>query len=169
MKATSIATSPRCVDRWPMWDPITSRRSGSAATVSPERSGRSTHAWYWSASPARVTIEEESDRRAVWPLVAAALGIALIGVFLSVRHTFSHPSSSKLRYPLRLTNNPANDLLPKWSPLGSRIVFTSNRDGMNAIYVMRSDGSDVKKLTSGSAEDFEASWSPDGSQVLFAS
>src|SRR5262249_28599020 len=36
----------------------------------------------------------------------------------------------------RLTDNPANDESPAWSPDHARIAFTSDRDGNNEIYVM---------------------------------
>ncbi|HDR3891062.1 TPA: PD40 domain-containing protein, partial [Bacillus cereus] len=41
----------------------------------------------------------------------------------------------------RLTNNPAGDFEPSWSPDGQKITFTSNRDGNPEIYVMNADGS----------------------------
>jgi TolB protein len=46
----------------------------------------------------------------------------------------------------RLTNNPANDGLPTWSPDGKSIAFVSNRDGAWAIWVMNADGSNQRKL-----------------------
>ena len=36
----------------------------------------------------------------------------------------------------RLTDNPADDMRPDWSPDGSQIVFQSDRDGNLEIYVM---------------------------------
>ena len=37
--------------------------------------------------------------------------------------------------PIRLTNHPANDVNPTWSPDGRRIAFASNRNGNYNIYV----------------------------------
>ena len=34
-----------------------------------------------------------------------------------------------------------------WSADGKQIVFDSNRDGIQEIYIMNSDGSNVKRLT----------------------
>ena len=58
----------------------------------------------------------------------------------------------------RLTNNPAEDRFPVWSPDGSRIVFTSDRDGMLNIYVIKADGSRATRLTDRPASDTEPDW-----------
>ncbi len=46
----------------------------------------------------------------------------------------------------RLTNNPASDLYPAWSPDGTRIAFVSDRDGNYEIYVMKADGNVQTRL-----------------------
>ena len=51
----------------------------------------------------------------------------------------------------RVTNNKASDTTPSWN--GSRIVFTSNRDGNSEVYSMNSDGSDTTRLTNSSSAD----------------
>ena len=45
----------------------------------------------------------------------------------------------------------------------------STRDGNAEIYVMRADGSDVRRLTNDSASDASPTWSPDGSAIAFVS
>jgi hypothetical protein len=74
-----------------------------------------------------------------------------------------------------LTNNPAWDSNPTWSPDGKRIAFESDRDGFTQIYWMNADGSDVVQLTHNQARHFlpmnihgeSYPWSPDGSKLLF--
>ncbi len=46
----------------------------------------------------------------------------------------------------RLTNNPAQDGLPTWSPDGKSIAFVSSRGGVWAIWAMNADGSNQRKL-----------------------
>ena len=46
-----------------------------------------------------------------------------------------------------LTNHPALDVYPAWSPDGMQIAFTSYRDGAANIYVMNPDGSNQTWLT----------------------
>ena len=69
---------------------------------------------------------------------------------------------------MRLTDNPASDISPIWSPDGRRIAFSSDRDDpdpnddvrIGSIYVMNADGSDLTCLTDSSASDYASSWSP---------
>jgi Tol biopolymer transport system component len=75
--------------------------------------------------------------------------------------------------PSNLTNDPAFDGYPAWSPDGSKIVFASNRAGKTSgnfhIYIMNADGTDVVKVLENDAtvEDARPQWSPDGSRIVF--
>jgi Tol biopolymer transport system component len=62
------------------------------------------------------------------------------------------------RNPLRLTNNPADDLSPAWSPDGQRIAFASSRDGNYEIYVMDADGKNQRNLANNPADDVFPDW-----------
>jgi Tol biopolymer transport system component len=66
-----------------------------------------------------------------------------------------------------LTRHPAADSQPAWSPDGSRIAFTSTRDGNEEIYVMQADGSGQIRLTSNSWGDSSPAWSPNGREIAF--
>ena len=70
----------------------------------------------------------------------------------------------------RLTTAPGRDWLPLWSPDGSKIAFTSDRDGPGEIFVMNANGSGQINLTNdpGAADGWPA-WSPDGSKIAFQS
>ena len=69
----------------------------------------------------------------------------------------------------RLTDHPAGDYTPSFSPDGRHIAFMSKRDGNREIYVMDSDGSNPTRLTDDPADDFSPSWSPDGRHIAFMS
>jgi len=58
---------------------------------------------------------------------------------------------------------------PAWSPDGSKIAFTSYRDGDTAVFVMNADGSAQTRLSEENTSDFGPAWSPDGSKISFFS
>ncbi|MBI5187176.1 MAG: Tol-Pal system beta propeller repeat protein TolB [Nitrospinae bacterium] len=62
---------------------------------------------------------------------------------------------------LQLTITPSGSSEnPSWSPDGRFIAFSSSREGKPQIYIMRADGSGVRKLTFLEGGGYEPSWSP---------
>ena len=59
-----------------------------------------------------------------------------------------------------LTDPGQVDGVPSWSPDGSQLVFRSQRDGNEEIYVMNADGSGEIRLTDNEAADGNPRWSP---------
>ena len=71
---------------------------------------------------------------------------------------------------VRLTQGPASDRLPAWSPDGTQIAFVSNRKDGLGLYVMDADGSNLINLTQNpDGGDWSPDWAPDGSQIVFQS
>lgn len=58
---------------------------------------------------------------------------------------------------------------PAWSPSGDRIVYASDPDGNDDIWIMNSDGTGPVQVTSDPAPEYAPEWSPDGSQIVFMS
>ena len=64
------------------------------------------------------------------------------------REIYKMRADGKFQAPL--TDSIEPDTFPAWSPDGSEIVFQSGRSGQGfGIYVMDSDGSNVRRLTGG--------------------
>jgi Tol biopolymer transport system component len=75
-----------------------------------------------------------------------------------------------------LTDGVGNNIFPAWSAGGGRVIFSSNRDGLEkAMYTMSSDGTDLRRfprqrlpkqiLPTG----FVVRWSPNRKKVAFVS
>ena len=59
--------------------------------------------------------------------------------------------------------------LAAWSPDGTKLAFTSNRDGNPEIYLMNKDGSGLRRVTNNPAIDVSPTWSPTGTQLAWVS
>jgi Tol biopolymer transport system component len=77
-----------------------------------------------------------------------------------------------------ITNHPASDVSPLWSPDGKHIAFRSNRNGritvtcygagddcIYELFVVEPDGTGLRQITKGWT--FSPAWSPDGKQIAF--
>ena len=52
------------------------------------------------------------------------------------------------------------DIEPAWSPDGRLIAFSSTRAGSEDIWVMRADGTGLRRLTRDSYDDGAPDWQP---------
>lgn len=68
-----------------------------------------------------------------------------------------------------ISNNPAFDANPSFSPDGQQVIFNSDRDGNAEIYLMNVDGTGVRRLTNDPAKEAFQAFSPDGTQIVFNS
>ncbi len=66
---------------------------------------------------------------------------------------------------VRLTDNPARDTCPAWSPNGEVIAFQSHRDGNGEVFLMNPDGSNLVNISNHSADESCPTWSPDGTNT----
>jgi len=73
---------------------------------------------------------------------------------------------------IAITSAGAQDRQPAWSPDGTRIAFSTNRDDDLGIWLVNPDGAGAVKITS--SENFkdgdldaQPTWSPDGGRIAF--
>jgi TolB protein len=69
----------------------------------------------------------------------------------------------------RLTETPGYDAEGSYSPDGSKIVFTSFRDGDGEIYIMDADGKNPRRITHAKGYDGGPFFSPDGKRIIYRS
>lgn len=71
---------------------------------------------------------------------------------------------------VQVTQDPADDIDPAWSPDGTRIAFASNRSGAYQIYVVNADGTGLVQVSNEPQfQEFGPAWSPDGKRIAFNS
>ena len=56
---------------------------------------------------------------------------------------------------------------PDWSPDGTQIVFT-RLDLSPEVWIVNTDGTNVRQLTHAQTFDVTPAWSPDGTQIVFS-
>jgi TolB protein len=70
---------------------------------------------------------------------------------------------------VRLTDTPGYDAEGSFSPDGTKIVFTSFRDGDAEIYIMDADGKSPRRITHAKGYDGGPFFSPDGKRLIYRS
>ncbi|MEK7248940.1 MAG: S9 family peptidase, partial [Bacteroidota bacterium] len=68
----------------------------------------------------------------------------------------------------RLTDNPAADTKPRWSPDGKSLLFTSTRKDGSQAWLVPAEGGEAKQLTSFAMEVENLDWVPGGKLIAFS-
>ena len=69
---------------------------------------------------------------------------------------------------MRLTFDPANDIVPIWSPDAARLVFSSNRQPNIDLFVKNSDGAQEEKtIVDDGVNKYANDWSRDGKYIMY--
>jgi Tol biopolymer transport system component len=90
--------------------------------------------------------------------------------FLSFRDEFKGQSNREIYLVtpdglVNLTRNSCADDEPDWSPDGTRIAWSSDREGDFEVFVMDADGGNVERLTESGG--LTPRWSNDGTKIAF--
>jgi dipeptidyl aminopeptidase/acylaminoacyl peptidase len=67
-----------------------------------------------------------------------------------------------------LTNNPAADNHPRWSPDGKLLLFISTRENGSQAWLLVPDGGAPSRITDFAMGVADAEWSPDGKHLIFS-
>jgi Tol biopolymer transport system component len=97
-----------------------------------------------------------------------AVTAAVIGLNLLLRSPAagSVPPSPAATAGATQPSSPATSA--PWTPPAGEIAVVRTVDGNTDIYLLKTDGSVVRRLTDDAADDRAPRWSPDGSRLLFA-
>jgi Tol biopolymer transport system component len=113
-------------------------------------------------------------------LSMSIVAIALVAITLSacgnnedIDLSGAAPGDAETEVPVNATEEvtPATEVPPTpIPPAAGRIIFISNRDGQNELYMTSPDGIDITRLTTNAAVDSSSTprISPDGNKVAFS-
>src|SRR5579862_1595630 len=123
-------------------------------------------------------------------MLAAAVALMLLGAaspaveIRGMRHPALSPDARRIAFdwhgdiwicPVdggpaeRVTEDPADEQKPCWSPDGKSLAFSSDRAGNRDLFVIDLATRRVRQLTVHSADDDSPAWSPDGKWIAFQS
>ena len=68
---------------------------------------------------------------------------------------------------IRVTDTPAEENQIEWAPDSKRLVYTSDRDGPQHLFMYDFATNSETQLTRGGTSDVSPAWSPDGSEIAY--
>lgn len=75
--------------------------------------------------------------------------------------------------PVPLAQTDFSEREPDWSPDGTQLAFSSDRDGLGDIFLVNADGTNLRQITvdplPARTNEFWPRWSPDGTRIAFGS
>jgi len=75
--------------------------------------------------------------------------------------------------PHQLTTGGIHDVTPRWSPDGTKILFSSDRNGRSGVWYVdpagEASGLELISFEDRGAEIYSPSWSPDGTRIVLSS
>ena len=146
---------------------ISDRNSKSILGLVEDRSTKEVYfADYDGFNVRRITITRTLNNNPAWSPNGRAIAYTAWRPYMDV--IVSHIYEGRLETPGSGTVDVQN-WLPAWSPDGLKLAFTSSRDGQPEVYIMDSDGSNVRRLTNHPGIDTSPTWSPQGHQIAFVS
>jgi Tol biopolymer transport system component len=107
-------------------------------------------------------------------LVPVFVGIFVIGIMQLTKEAPTKVTVKPTSHVSARINLPSFQKIaygghPNWSPSTNKVVFHSNIDGDNEIYIMNPDGANKQQITFNDYEDFYPEWSPDGRRIAYCS
>jgi TolB protein len=108
--------------------------------------------WHFKSHEGRITVKNLTR-------VSMGLFTFILAVMLSV--------VALAAQPIQITNDSADDYHAKWSPDGSRILFTSRRGGKVGLWMITPEGDSLTPVETDLDGDHHISWSPDGKRIVF--
>ena len=143
---------------------FTMNLDGSDVKLVSTGKGRTTCAYYLYPNDERVLFSSTHATSEMCPPVPDRSMGYVWPIYESYEIYSAKPDGSDLKV---LAPSPGYDAEATMAPDGSRICFTSMRDGDLEIYSMNPDGSDVKRLTNTPGYDGGPFYSPDGTKIIF--
>lgn len=105
-----------------------------------------------------VCVDPDVDRTGTWIAFASTMHRSTSDIYIK---------SVSGKTTTQITSDPADDVMPVFSPDGKTICFASNRAGNWDIYSTSIEGGTTVQLTSDADHELHPSWSPDGRTVAY--
>ena len=151
-------------DLWPAYSPDGQRIAFTRG------SGLARELWVMSAdgtSQVQVTSNSSGDNAPEWSPDGRHIAVARFAPDFTVDIWVVNVEG--VEADLQLTDDPDFDSFPAWSPDGEWIAFSSDREGHQAVWRIRADGTGpLERLTPPEMEAGTPEWSHDGKSIAFA-